>query len=384
MGSQNNSQLVQTINYNFFQLLILFGSIQGLIFSAVVIFVKKYRSKSSVFLGLTTFFLSVSNIQHMLMDVSYFSENSIIRKAYIPCQWLVAPFFFLFTYYFLNTQTIKRKSVFYLFSPFFIITIIHSIQLIYQLYFDQDFVITKYYQRGLFLYTNFASFIYIPIVIFFMYRMIMNHENQYRNTNGLEKVKKQTSWLKYLIHIGIGIVALGTLSAILGIIFDLNESFYAYPFFISLSLWIYWVGYEGIHRLFLQSELRNLNNVSIPQKIGLATFIKINDYIIKEKKYLLNDISLQIIAENFELSQGYLSQLINTHANKNFNEYINELRIESSKEMLLDSQFNNYTIESIGLECGFKSKSNFYTTFKKFTGQTPNQFKKIGSVSSTS
>ena len=51
--------------------------------------------------------------------------------------------------------------------------------------------------------------------------------------------------------------------------------------------------------------------------------------------------------------------------------------------MLVDAHYKNYTIESIGLECGFKSKSNFYITFKKLTGQTPNQYKsqKISSES---
>ncbi len=320
----------------------------------------------------------------MLIDVDYFSENSIIRKAYVPLQWLVAPFFFLFAYYFLNKKTIKKKHIFYLVGPFFIIAMTHSIQLVYQLYFNEDHIITKYYERGLFLYTNLISFIHIPAVIYFMYKMIVNYENQYQNENRLEKIKKETTWLKHLIHIGIGIATLGMLSVIIGIIFDMKESYYAYPFFISLSLWIYWVGYVGINRSSSHSELQKLNNSPNPQKIGFATFNKINDYIVTEKKYLFNDINLNTIAEKFEISNGYLSQLINTHTNKSFNDYINELRIESSKKMLHDPQFDNYTIESIGLECGFKSKSNFYTTFKKFTNQTPNQYKKVKKVSSGS
>ncbi len=46
-------------------------------------------------------------------------------------------------------------------------------------------------------------------------------------------------------------------------------------------------------------------------------------------------------ANQFEISKGYLSQLINSHTNTNFNDYINTLRIETSKKMLLDTKYNN-------------------------------------------
>ena len=77
-----------------------------------------------------------------------------------------------------------------------------------------------------------------------------------------------------------------------------------------------------------------------------------------------------------DLSEGYISQLLNQNSEKNFNDYINELRVEDAKSMLTNSEYDQYTIVSIGLESGFNSKSSFYSAFKKFTDQTPNQFKK--------
>ncbi|WP_108867206.1 helix-turn-helix domain-containing protein [Aquimarina aquimarini] len=122
---------------------------------------------------------------------------------------------------------------------------------------------------------------------------------------------------------------------------------------------------------------KRINSSKTSKRTGYDTYTKIKEYIITEKKYLLQDISLSSLSLDFKISNGYISQLINTYSQKKFNDFINELRVEESKKKLLDSGYNNYTIESIGLECGFKSKSNFYTAFKKFTKQTPNQFKSL-------
>lgn len=72
-----------------------------------------------------------------------------------------------------------------------------------------------------------------------------------------------------------------------------------------------------------------------------------------------------------EYSSSTLSVIINTIARKSFIDYLNEMRVDQAKTLLTDSDYENYTITSIGLESGFNSKSTFYTVFKKHTGLTP-------------
>ncbi|WP_363317970.1 helix-turn-helix domain-containing protein [uncultured Algibacter sp.] len=100
------------------------------------------------------------------------------------------------------------------------------------------------------------------------------------------------------------------------------------------------------------------------------------NHIKSNKNYLNPNLSLKILSKELNLSEGYISQLINKNSNLNFNDYINSLRITDAKNMLVDSEYNNYTILAIGLESGFNSKSSFYTAFKKFTGKTPVEYKK--------
>ncbi|WP_452601463.1 helix-turn-helix domain-containing protein [Pontimicrobium sp. MEBiC06410] len=71
-----------------------------------------------------------------------------------------------------------------------------------------------------------------------------------------------------------------------------------------------------------------------------------------------------------------MSQLINTVTGENFSTYINRYRVEAVKRIILDPEFDNYSLLAIGLECGFSSKTTFHNSFKKMTGMTPNAYRK--------
>jgi AraC-like DNA-binding protein len=47
--------------------------------------------------------------------------------------------------------------------------------------------------------------------------------------------------------------------------------------------------------------------------------------------------------------------------------------VEAVKKKLKHNK-RNYSVEVIGYECGFNSKSTFYTVFKQITGMTPAEF----------
>jgi AraC-like DNA-binding protein len=76
--------------------------------------------------------------------------------------------------------------------------------------------------------------------------------------------------------------------------------------------------------------------------------------------------------------RNYVSQVINEKYDNNFNHLLNEYRIKESCRRMNDTDnYGNYTIESIALSVGFKSRSNFISTFKRFTGLTPSAYLKI-------
>ena len=67
---------------------------------------------------------------------------------------------------------------------------------------------------------------------------------------------------------------------------------------------------------------------------------------------------------------------LNDQVGKNFNEFVNDYRIKTFQEKVLDPTNKHLTILGIAYESGFNSKSVFNDFFKKSTGMTPKQWVK--------
>ncbi|MCD9023246.1 response regulator [Cohnella sp. NL03-T5] len=85
------------------------------------------------------------------------------------------------------------------------------------------------------------------------------------------------------------------------------------------------------------------------------------------------DISLVQVAEYVNLSSSYLSNLFKKELQVNFIEYLNHVRIERAKELLLGTYLKSYEIAD---EVGFSEHTYFSKVFKRSTGLSPNEFRK--------
>ncbi|AEE49974.1 helix-turn-helix domain-containing protein [Haliscomenobacter hydrossis] len=98
------------------------------------------------------------------------------------------------------------------------------------------------------------------------------------------------------------------------------------------------------------------------------------EQLMKEKQVFRNpNLKLQDLAQELRLSPHQLSQFLNESLGKNFTQFINEYRIvEACKLLKTDTLLS---IEGIGDEVGFNSKSTFFSTFKKIKGLTPAKYR---------
>ena len=97
--------------------------------------------------------------------------------------------------------------------------------------------------------------------------------------------------------------------------------------------------------------------------------------ITESKPYKLDSLTIDDLSNQLKTNKKYLSHIINEYFNKNFYNFINEYRIQEAIQILGEAKSKYYSVEGIGNLVGFKSKSSFYTAFKKVTGMTPNEYK---------
>ena len=91
--------------------------------------------------------------------------------------------------------------------------------------------------------------------------------------------------------------------------------------------------------------------------------------------FLENTISLSSLSTYCQTNSKYLSYIINTYQKKDFNNYINELRINYIVKKLKDFPiYRKYKMAVLSEEAGFSSQNKFSTVFKKIMTMSPSVF----------
>jgi AraC-like DNA-binding protein len=102
---------------------------------------------------------------------------------------------------------------------------------------------------------------------------------------------------------------------------------------------------------------------------------RLEEMMQNQKKYFDPELSLKQLAFLLNTNPTYLSQVINQKFNRSFSDFINELRVQEACRLIETGEFHLHTLEAIGNEVGFKSKSVFFTSFKKFAGMSPSAYR---------
>ena len=108
----------------------------------------------------------------------------------------------------------------------------------------------------------------------------------------------------------------------------------------------------------------NLTNVKHVDVIYRAV-----DYV---KRNYMKKITLEEVASYVYLSPSYFSKIFKEEMGRNFNSYLNHIRIEMSKRLLLDDSVVLVDVSNI---VGYEDQSYFSKVFKKLTGVSPGKYR---------
>ncbi|MCR8632967.1 response regulator transcription factor [Paenibacillus radicis (ex Xue et al. 2023)] len=95
------------------------------------------------------------------------------------------------------------------------------------------------------------------------------------------------------------------------------------------------------------------------------------EQFIKEKYG--EDITLQSMADRYNMSESYFSRLFKKQIGVSFMDYLTDLRVNHAKELLLNPRLKIY---QIAIQVGYQDSRYFSQVFRKYTGETPTEFRK--------
>ncbi len=130
----------------------------------------------------------------------------------------------------------------------------------------------------------------------------------------------------------------------------------------------------------LEAGIKNLKDAAIRLLEANQENKKSHNNELKECiiNYILQNfhdpsLTASMVCQEMKISQKYLIQFLKEQTGKTFAKYIEDLRVEKAKELLLNTDYSN---ERIAGEAGFGSMNSFYRVFNKKTGVSPGAFRK--------
>ena len=217
------------------------------------------------------------------------------------------------------------------------------------------------------------AFLYLAIRHYRKYRVWLDE-----NFSDTEKIK--FDWLRNFLYLFTAVIVLGAL-------FDFANSFIVrlsyiqyFYFEIVLALGTYYLAVAG----YLRSRTIELTFGDKPDAADESRRQLLSDtemdrlrsrlltVMSDERPYLDPSLTLTDLTRAVGVNSTVLSHLINKGFEKNFNDFINEYRINEVKSRLRAT--DDETMLAIAFESGFNSKATFNRAFKKFTGRTPREY----------
>ncbi|WP_178990197.1 helix-turn-helix domain-containing protein [Winogradskyella schleiferi] len=369
------------MNYDsIIRLIILIGIVQGFVFNAFVFLNRKKINISIKYLNIVVLCLSLNNLREFVYDGNYLSGVILYIYLAVPWHFLIVPFFYIFLIYYL-----KIKDEYPNYLKFTLL--IFSAEILIRtglMLFSKDFEVrfSEYI-----IVEEICNAIYAVFIFYHIIKLVFFDKNASSKITPFDDIK----WIKAILKAGAGIMVLWIITVI--IYYFTREAWLYDPLKIIYSILIYWLGYQGLihskttnERIDIRQQIENREpntileissekqNAKLKEK-HRADFETIKTYVIDNKRFLDPFFSMDLLSEELNISNSHLSKVINTYSTYNFSDFINSLRVQQAKKLLLSDRFKQYTIVAIGLECGFNSKSTFYSAFKKFTSETPTSYR---------
>jgi AraC-like DNA-binding protein len=382
--------------------MLLYLSVFTILISIVLLSFNWKTNKNAIYLSLVFILTSFFGIAHyfMVAKTSRFGL-AIFYNNFAPFMFLIGP---LLYFYIRNTlkdrDTLSRKdwihflpatialigTIPYLFQPFE-----KKLQIADQIIQNIDVIrkieVNLFYNVGQsFALRTIITFLYILYCIYLLWKLypLEINERQIPKKQFLVTYRWLIILLTSLLFIIISftILALNSVDSIPSETIDDGYVLYVIAGFaycvMSFSLILFPEILYGIPRKSIETVTSKKKKEKIkidPEEDPFFDmYTAILKYLHEEKPFLNPDFAVSDIALDLKVPQNHVSYCITYLMETRFSKLKSELRIQHAVELLKKGSNSVLTIEAIGKQSGFKTRSNFYTAFKEETGFTPTEY----------
>lgn len=378
-------------DFNLYSTPLLVLVLQGVLF-AILLFAKylKHRNPSHLILVLILLLVCYQQICYTVGFMGWYNEFRTTKINYwlMPISLALAPLLFFYVKSVTMSRFVFRKKDFLHFGLAFMLIGFRVFIYIYDslqpgfhetqngvLKIAADEVIVQ----PILVFLDFAvMLLYLAFTfqLFFNYRKKI--QQYFSNTYKLE-----LNWvLSFLIAFSV-LFLYGTIQTLINI--AITELSYTQEWWFNILMAIVTL-YIGIRGYFTDTnKLKKLefsftpSPISIPQSddkqvVSQLEIDMVSAFMKDEKPYLNPDLNLSELADDLKMNRGQLSQVINSGFGQNFNDFVNNYRVNAIKEKLNEGSHKQLSLLGIAYDCGFNSKATFNRVFKKLTQTSPTEY----------
>lgn len=371
------------MSINLASLIILLGIVQGFFLAFILFHNKKGNYIANRFLGLLLCAISASILNIFLIGTGLFRIFPYTLKSSVSILLLFGPLFFFYVrtlifggdrlqrYDYLHF--IPSLLVFMRFIPFYLADNETKYASILSPTDLQHFR-SEHYE---FMATIICSQLHLWTYLLSIYHLLKQYQQKVKDYYSTTE-QHNLNWIRFFINFFSFVFVVFFLLSIFILKINYQVLFNIMGLVVSCSIFI--LGYQGLIQTEIFSlmepskNIKNEPNIITPDK-ARSLIIQLDKLMSEEKLFTNSELNLDDLAKRLEVSRNILSQFFNDNLGTNFYDYINRLRVEEMKRLLLDPEKEFMTIIALSAEAGFKSKATLNRIFKQYAKVTPTQFK---------
>jgi len=384
--------MITDTSISFFDLIIFLGVFQGIFISWFFIRSGRQEVKANLYQGLFLLAMSMTMFEELLNNTGYIVQVLAISNFAEPFNFVFGPLAFLYIRSLLYPETKRNIWPHFLIFAFWVLYMIpyfiQPVELKYNSYLDvkhPDWEFLEVALRfsddpiGIRSYINqFTSVHFCAYIICMIYLLYKRMKELNEKLVRLRDTKLRLG-LNVILHFLIIIVIFGVVKlSFPGDIGDYFISSYL-SFMIFTTSWIVVKNsaFFGQPQFFLQFPGVKYEKSSLSDQEKSGIHRKILTEMDENRYYVRKLASLSDLARSIGESSHHVSQVINEVMGKGFFEMLAWYRVEEAKRLIRGDKEGRLTIEEIAEQVGYNSKSSFNTVFKKQSGQTPSEFRRM-------